>query len=77
MEISKSATQNIFGVDDLEAASEAARNSMDVRHGKPGLLIISMLSDLQEMQEFGSSQDDIRKRINLIKYLIDELEIGC
>jgi hypothetical protein len=67
--------ERVFGVANIEFVKQDAEYSLAYRLTGPGMVIMSMLSDVQEMLHC-NDLERARQRINIIKYLISEWNLG-
>lgn len=67
--------ENVYGVADIELVKQDAEHSLAYKLTGPGMVIMSMLSDVQEMLQH-KDLERARQRINIVKYLISEWNLG-
>lgn len=59
----------MFGVEDIKGYAEGIKESITYKTGGIAMILISFLSDVQEMIAHGSDEQ-ARQTLNVVKYLI-------
>lgn len=64
---------NMFGVLDINLFKQMIMAQLTYKHSGGGMTLVSLLSDVQQMLEFGKIEE-ARQAINRVKYLIMEAD---